>query len=76
MANNQQTRLSGRSRLLFLTFLALVLIIMAGLFLLLATALPAPVPWDERVAVMAILTVIWLGIATASGLLAVTIIRS
>lgn len=62
--------------MLFLTILALVLIVIAGLFALLAFALPAPVPQDERVAVLAILAVIWLGIATTSGLLAVTIIRS
>lgn len=76
MVNNQQTRLSGRARLLFLTLLAVVLIVIAGLFALLSSALPAPVPQEERLSALAILTVIWLGIATASGLLAVTIIRS
>ncbi len=76
MASNQQSRLSGRARLLFLTVLALVLIVIAGLFALLVTALPAPVPGDQRVAVLAILAVTWFGIATASGLLALTIIRN
>lgn len=76
MVNDQQSRLSRRARLLFLILLAVILIVMAGLFALLASALPAPVPQDQRVSVLAILTIVWLGIATVSGLLAVTIIRS
>jgi hypothetical protein len=76
MENERRSPLSGRTRLLFLALLAAILIVIAGLFLLLTAALPAPVPQAERFSVLAILTVMWLGVATASALLAITIIRS
>lgn len=76
MEDNQQARLSRRARLLFLTLLAVALAITAGLFMLLAATLPAPVPQAERISALAILAVTWFGMVIVCGLFALAIIRS